>query len=134
MLGQLAGQEQTNGRLNFSARDRRFLVVVRQAARFDGNSLENVVDERVHDAHRFRADSRVGMDLLEDFVDVDGEGFLAMATTLLVRRCDLVRFAAGFLFAFLACYAFRGSHFNRYWSFLTRYRPVCRSKSYLHVR
>ena len=82
---------------------------LRQAARFDGNSLENVVGERVHDAHRFRADSRVGMDLLEDFVD--REGFLAMATTLLVRRCGLVRFAAGFLFAFLACYAFRGSNF-----------------------
>jgi len=32
------------------------------------------VDERVHDVHGLLGDSDVGVDLLEDLVDVDGEG------------------------------------------------------------
>ena len=32
------------------------------------------MDERVHDVHGLLGDSDVGVDLLEDLVDVDGEG------------------------------------------------------------
>ena len=33
------------------------------------------MDERVHDVHGFLGNSDVGVHLLEDLVDVDGEGF-----------------------------------------------------------
>ena len=36
--------------------------------------LEDVVDERVHDAHGSLGDTGLWVDLLEDSVDVDGEG------------------------------------------------------------
>ena len=32
------------------------------------------MDERVHDVHGFLGDTNVGVYLLEDLVDVDGEG------------------------------------------------------------
>ena len=48
------------------------LVVLGQSRCFGGDSLKDVIDERVHDCHCSRADSSVGMDLLEDLVDVRG--------------------------------------------------------------
>ena len=36
------------------------------------NTLEDIVDERIHDAHSLAGDTSVGMDLLQDLVDVDG--------------------------------------------------------------
>jgi hypothetical protein len=32
------------------------------------------VNERVHDVHGFLGDTNVGVNLLEDFIDIDGEG------------------------------------------------------------
>jgi hypothetical protein len=49
-----------------------------------GDALENVVDERVHDRHGLGGDSSVGVDLLEDTVDVDGVSLLAGLSALLV--------------------------------------------------
>ena len=52
-LGQLTGQRQTDGGLDFSAGDGRPLVVVDQTGRLGGDPLEQIVDERVHDGHSF---------------------------------------------------------------------------------
>ena len=49
MLGQFSGQEKTDSCLYFTAADCRFLVVLRQARCFGGDSFEDVVDEAVHD-------------------------------------------------------------------------------------
>ena len=43
---------------------------------FTSDALEDVVDEGVHDGHRLVGDTSVGVDLLEDLVDVGGVGFL----------------------------------------------------------
>ena len=51
------------------------LVVSNELGGLSGNLLEDVVDERVHDAHGSLGDSSLWVDLLEDSVDVDGEGF-----------------------------------------------------------
>ena len=51
------------------------LVVSDELGSLSGNLLEDVVDERVHDAHGSLGDSSLWVDLLEDSVDVDGEGF-----------------------------------------------------------
>ena len=97
VLGQLSGQQQTDGRLDLAARDRRPAVVVRQTRRLGGDALEDVVDERVHDAHRLGADARVGVHLLQDLVDVDGVAFTSSPLLLLVAGARGFRLARGLL-------------------------------------
>lgn len=72
VFGQFPGKEQSDCGLNFARADRWFLVVVCQSWSFCGDPFENIVHERVHDAHSFTRDSCVRMNLLEDFVNVDG--------------------------------------------------------------
>ena len=72
VLGQLSGQDQTDGGLDFPAGDGGTLVVVGKTGSFTGNTLEDIVDERVHDAHSLAGDTSVGVHLLQDLVDVDG--------------------------------------------------------------
>ncbi len=69
-------QQETNCSLDFPASDGGSLVVVSEARRFCSNSLEDVVHEWVHDRHSLAGDTSVGMDLFQNFVDVDSEGFL----------------------------------------------------------
>jgi len=97
VLGQLSGQQQAHGRLDFATGDRRATVVVRQARSLGGDAFEDVVDERVHDRHGLAADARVGVDLLEDLVDVDGVAFPSPPLALLVARADGLRLAGGLL-------------------------------------
>ena len=47
-----------------------------------GDLLEDVVDERVHDGHGSLGDSSLGVNLLEDSVDVDGEGLGSLGSSL----------------------------------------------------
>ncbi|XP_049620782.1 uncharacterized protein LOC125995859 [Suncus etruscus] len=63
VLGQLAGQQQAHGRLDLAGRDGGALVVVRQARRLARDALEDVVDERVHDAHGLGRDARLSLRL-----------------------------------------------------------------------
>uniref|UniRef100_A0A667G7S8 Core Histone H2A/H2B/H3 domain-containing protein n=1 Tax=Lynx canadensis TaxID=61383 RepID=A0A667G7S8_LYNCA len=83
VLGQLAGQQQAHGRLDLPGGDGRALVVMRQAGGLAGDALEDVVDERVHDAHGLGRDAGVGVHLLEHLVHVDGITLLAAALALL---------------------------------------------------
>ena len=71
VLAQLAGQVQTDGCLDLATGDGVFLVVVRQTGRLRGDTLEDVVHERVHDAHGLAGDASVGVDLFQHLVDVD---------------------------------------------------------------
>ena len=103
VLGQLAGKQQADGRLDLATRDRRAAVVVRQTRRLGGDALEDVVDERVHDRHGLAADARVGVDLLQHLVDVDGVAFPSPPLALLVSRADGLRLAGGLLRS-LACW------------------------------
>ena len=50
------------------------LVVSDKSGGLGGDLLEDIVDERVHDAHGSLGDSSLWVHLLEDSVDVDGEG------------------------------------------------------------
>ena len=90
MLGQLSGEEETDSSLDFSGRDCRALVVVSKTAGFGGDSLKDIVDEGVHDAHGLGGDSSVGVDLLQDLVDVDSIGLLAGTLLLLVSLGDVL--------------------------------------------
>eukprot|EP00302_Diacronema_sp_CCMP2436_P001116 CAMPEP_0179845036 /NCGR_PEP_ID=MMETSP0982-20121206/4690_1 /TAXON_ID=483367 /ORGANISM="non described non described, Strain CCMP 2436" /LENGTH=95 /DNA_ID=CAMNT_0021729837 /DNA_START=367 /DNA_END=651 /DNA_ORIENTATION=+ len=51
VLGKLAGEDEADGRLDLARRERAFLVVAHELARLNGDALEGVVDERVHDRH-----------------------------------------------------------------------------------
>ena len=106
MLGQFTRQDQSHGRLDFSARHRRLLVISRQFRGFRRDLFEDVVDERIHDAHRFAGNPGVRMDLLQDFVDVNLVGFDLLLGGLLGAAFDgLLRwFLAGhFCFSCVLC-------------------------------
>lgn len=97
MLGELTRQEQTDGGLNLPGGDRRTLVVVRQTRGLGSDALEDVVNERVHDAHRLGRDAGVGVHLLEHLVDVDSVGFLPLLPALLISLGDVLLGLTGLL-------------------------------------
>ena len=106
VLGQLTGQKKTYGGLDLPTGDGGPLVVVGQTRGLGGDTLEDVVDERVHDAHRLGGDTGVGMDLLQHLVDVDGVTLLPAVLLLLVGLGDVLLGLTGFLHRFttgLAC-------------------------------
>ena len=84
VLGKLTGKHETNGSLDLAGREGRLLVVGGKLTGLAGDALEDVIDERVHDAHPLLADAGVGVDLLEDLVDVGGVGFDALLAALLL--------------------------------------------------
>ena len=93
--------------LDFAARDGVLLVVVSQAGGLGGDTLKDVAHEGVHDAHGLGRDTGVGVDLLQDLVDVDGVALLAGLSPLLSLSSGLA-LDGGLLLAFL------GSNFARH--------------------
>ena len=61
VLGQLTGEEQTDGGLDLPRGNGGPLVVVSQTAGLGGDALEDVVHERVHDRHGLGGDASVGV-------------------------------------------------------------------------
>ena len=103
VLGQLSGEEETDSSLDLSGCDCASSVVVSQSGGLGGDALEDVIHEGVHDGHGFGADSSVGVDLLQDFVDVDGVRFPPPPLLLLLARpCGLG--LAGGLLGSLRCW------------------------------
>ena len=72
VLGELTWQEEPDSGLDFPGGDGGPLVVVGKTAGLSGDALEQVVDKGVHDAHGLGGDTGVGVNLLQDLVDVDG--------------------------------------------------------------
>lgn len=102
VFGQLAGEKQPDGGLDFPGGDGAPLVVVGQSRGFGGDALEDVVDETVHDGHGLRGDTGVGVDLLQHLVDVDCVALLPPALLLLVTLGDVLLGLAGLLDGFSA--------------------------------
>jgi hypothetical protein len=78
VLGQLPGQHEADGRLDFTTAQRGLFVVRGQFAGFAGDAFENIVDETIHDAHALFGNARIGMDLLEHLVNVRRVTFRAL--------------------------------------------------------
>ena len=57
-------------------------VVSNESGALVGDLLEDVVDERVHDGHGSLGDAGLWVNLLEDSVDVDGEGLGSLGLSL----------------------------------------------------
>lgn len=77
VLSQFTRQDQSDGGLDLSGRNGGLLVVSSQLGGLGGDSLENVVDERVHDRHGLLGDTSVWVSLLQDLVDVRRVSFLS---------------------------------------------------------
>ena len=84
VFGQFTGEEEPGGGLDLPGGDGGPLVVVSQTGSLGGDTFEDIVDERVHDAHGLGGDTSVGVDLLQDLVDVDGVGLLPLVPLLLL--------------------------------------------------
>lgn len=63
VLGQLRGQDEAHRRPNLARTERRLLVDANQTRRLSRQLLEDIVHERVQDAHGIRGDPRVTMHL-----------------------------------------------------------------------
>lgn len=95
MLRQLSGQNESDRRLDLPARDRRLLVVARKLGRLACDPLKDIVDERVEDGHGLVGDPRVGVDLLEDLVDVGRVGLGSLLVALLLVALGLGSLGGG---------------------------------------
>ena len=84
MFGQFTGQQKPDGGLDLPGGDGGPLVVVGQAGSFSSDTFKDIVDKGVHDAHGLGGDTGVGVDLLENLVDVDGIRFLPLLVLLLL--------------------------------------------------
>ena len=89
VLGQLAGKNETNSSLNFAGRHSCSLTVTSEATGLRGNPAEDVVHERVHDAHSLGTDPSLAVNLLENTVDVDAITLLACTLALLLSSSNL---------------------------------------------
>ena len=84
MLGKLTREEEPDSSLDFTRGDGGPLVVVGQTGSLSSNSLKEIIDKGVHDAHGLGGDTSVRVDLLQHLVDVDGIGFLPSLLLLLL--------------------------------------------------
>ena len=94
VLGELPGEDETDGGLDLAGTESVPLVVEDELAGLGSDALEDVVGERVHDAHGLRADAGVFVNLLEDLVDVGGvrlfpPGLALLGSTVLLETSDL---------------------------------------------
>jgi hypothetical protein len=97
VLGKFTRKDKTNSGLDLARRDGGTLVVGSQLGSFRGNTFKDIVDERVQDGHGLVGDTSIGMDLLQDLVDVRGVGLTTSDLSLLViRRLGLSGLGGGF--------------------------------------
>ena len=82
MLGELSWEDESDSRLDFSGGEGGSLVVGDELGGFTGEFTEDVVNEGVHDGHGSLGDTGLWVNLLEDSVDVDGEGFGSLLGSL----------------------------------------------------
>ena len=84
VLGKFSREEEPDSSLDFTGGDGGPLVVVGQAGSLSSDSLKEIIDKGVHDAHGLGGDTGIGVHLLENLVDVDGIRFLPLLVLLLL--------------------------------------------------
>ena len=78
MFSQFSGEEEPDSGLDFPGGDGGPLVVVSQTGSLSSDSLKEIIDKGVHDAHGLGGDTSVRVDLFQDFIDVDSIGLLTL--------------------------------------------------------
>lgn len=74
MVGEVTWKDELDGGLDVGGGKGNLLLVSGELGGFDGDSLEDIVNERVHDGHTLLGDTDVSVDVLENSVDVDRVG------------------------------------------------------------
>ena len=97
MFGQFTGEEEPDGSLDLPGGDGGPLVVVGQFGSLGSDTLKEIVDEGVHDAHGLGGNTGIGVHLLQHLVDVDGIRFLTLVLALLSVLSNGLGGLAGFL-------------------------------------
>ena len=97
VFGQFSGEEEPDSGLDLPGGDGGPLVVVGQFGSLGSDTLEEIVDEGVHDAHGLGGDTGIGVHLLQHLVDVDGIRFLTLVLALLSVLSNGLGGLAGFL-------------------------------------
>ena len=87
MLGELTREQQSASSLDLPGGDGGLLVDFGKAGSFAADPIKDVAHEGVHDGHGFRGDALVGVDLLEDLVDVDTKRLLSSLVVLAGCSC-----------------------------------------------
>ena len=82
MLGELSWKEESDSSLDLSGGESVLLVISNELGGLMGDLLIDVVDEGVHDGHGSLGDTSVWVNLLEDSVDIDGEGLGSLGLSL----------------------------------------------------
>ena len=88
VLGQLPGQQEPHRGLDLPGGDGGPLVVVGQAGSFSSDTLKDIVDEGVHDAHGLAGNTSIGVNLLQHLVDVDSVRFTPLLPSFLITLGD----------------------------------------------
>merc|ERR1711916_286512 len=70
VLGELTGEDETSGSLDLAGGDGGLARELGEPGGLESDLLKGVVDKRVHDRHGALGHTAVGVDLLEDLVDV----------------------------------------------------------------
>ncbi len=84
MSGKFPRKDKFNSRLDFPRGESPSLVEPDKFGALSGDPIESIVNEGVHDVHGLLGDTDVRVHLLEDFVDVDGEGLDSSSSGFLV--------------------------------------------------
>ena len=84
MFGQLTGQKQPDGGLDLAGAHGSPLGVFGQTGSFVRDTVKDIVDERVHDAHGFTGDTSVRMNLFQNLVNVRRISLLSLDFSLLL--------------------------------------------------
>ena len=84
MLCEFSWKDEFARRLDVASRHGLFLAVLAETSSFRSNFFEGVVHKGVQYSHSFLGDANLRVNLLQDFVDVDVEGFISLASTWFV--------------------------------------------------
>ena len=111
MLGKFTWKEESYSSLYLSAWEGVLLVVSDKLWWFEGDLLEDIIDEWVHNVHRPLRDSSFWVNLLENSVDINWESF--SSSLLLLFTSSLV---ASFLLCGLGSRCISSWSYSLLWS------------------
>jgi len=102
VLGQFSGKQKPDSSLDFPRSNGRSFVVMSQTRCLSSDTLEDIIDEAVHDAHGFTGNSSIRVNLFQYFVDVDSVAFLPLPLLFLIGLADILLSLSSFLHSFSA--------------------------------
>ena len=111
MSGQFSWKEQLDCCLDFSWTECSSLVKSNQFASFKGNSIEDIIDEWVHNVHSFSWNTNFWVYLSQDLVNIKSKSLLSSSCLFLIIRILLCLDCLNCLFCGVCLWWFWWCHF-----------------------